>query len=221
MIAVRGLSKTFGSPALLADLALDVAAGELVAIVGESGAGKSTLLNLLAALDRPDGGTIRIDGVEVSALDDDGAARWRRVHAGFVFQAFHLLPYLDVEQNVALPLLLNRVPAGERRERALAALASVGIANLANRTVASLSGGEAQRVAIARAVVHAPRVVLADEPTGNLDEANAQQALAVLRDAVKREGAAGVLVTHSRIAARSADRALLLRGGRLEALVRP
>ena len=221
MIEVRGLSKSFGSAVLMMDLALDVAAGELVAIVGESGAGKSTLLNLLAALDRPDGGTIRIDGVEVSALDDDGAARWRRVRAGFVFQAFHLLPYLDVEQNVALPLLLNRVAAGERRERAHSALASVGIANLASRTVASLSGGEAQRVAIARAVVHAPRVVLADEPTGNLDEANAQQALAVLREAVKREGAAGVLVTHSRIAARSADRALLLTGGRLEALAQP
>ena len=221
MIEVRGLSKTFGSPALLEGLVLDVAAGELVAIVGESGAGKSTLLNLLAALDRPDGGTIRIGGVEVSALDDDCAARWRRVHAGFVFQAFHLLPYLDVEQNVALPLLLNRVAAGERHERARAALASVGIASLASRTVASLSGGEAQRVAIARAVVHTPRVVLADEPTGNLDEANAQQALGVLREAVKREGAAGVLVTHSRIAARSADRALLLRGGRLEALAPP
>jgi putative ABC transport system ATP-binding protein len=218
VIEVRGLSKTFGASALLDGLDLDVAAGELVAIVGESGAGKSTLLNLLAALDRPDGGRIRIDGVEVSALDDDAAARWRRAGAGFVFQAFHLLPYLDVEQNVALPLLLNRVATGERRERSRAALESVGIAALATRSVASLSGGEAQRVAIARAIVHRPRVVLADEPTGNLDEANARQALAVLRDAVKREGAAGVLVTHSRIAAQSADRALLLKGGRLAAL---
>jgi putative ABC transport system ATP-binding protein len=221
MIEVRGLSRTFGSTTLLAALDLDVAAGELVAIVGESGAGKSTLLNLIAALDRPALGSIRVDGTELTALDDDGAARWRRVNAGFVFQAFHLLPYLDVEENVALPLLLNRVPAGERRARARAALESVGIAPLANRTPASLSGGEAQRVAIARAIVHRPRVVLADEPTGNLDEANARVALTVLRDAVKREGAAGVLVTHSRIAASCADRALVLTGGRLAALPDP
>ena len=221
MIEVRGLSRTFGTTALLDALDLDVAAGELVAIVGESGAGKSTLLNLIAALDRPGRGSIRVDGTELTALDDDGAARWRRANAGFVFQAFHLLPYLDVEENVALPLLLNRVPAGERRSRARAALESVGIAPLANRTPASLSGGEAQRVAIARAIVHRPRVVLADEPTGNLDEANARQALAVLREAVKREGAAGVLVTHSRIAALSADRALLLSGGRLASLPIP
>ena len=216
MLVVRELAKTFpGGAPLFEALQLDVAPGELVAILGESGSGKSTLLNLVAGLDRPDRGEIGVSGVTITGLDDDGLARWRRGSVGFVFQAFHLLPYLTVGENVALPLLLAGTPASERRDRAKAALASVGLAERAQRRPASLSGGEAQRVAVARAVVHRPALVLADEPTGNLDEANAALVMQALRDAVKREKAAGLLVTHSLVAAASADRVLRLAGRRL------
>jgi putative ABC transport system ATP-binding protein len=216
MLVVRALAKSFaGGAPLFEALDLDVAAGELVAILGESGSGKSTLLNLVAGLDRPDRGGIGIAGTAITGLDDDRLARWRRAHVGFVFQAFHLLPYLTVEENVALPLLIAGTRADERRERARTALASVGLADFGQRRPASLSGGEAQRVAVARAVVHRPPLVLADEPTGNLDEANAAQAMQALRDAVKRENAAGLLVTHSLVAAASADRVLRLAGRRL------
>jgi len=216
MLAVRGLAKRWpGGAVLFENLDLDVAAGELVAVVGESGAGKSTLLNALAGLDRADAGSIVVAGTEVGRLDDDALARWRRVHVGFVFQQFHLLPYLGVGENVALPLLLNGVAAAERARRAAELLARMGLAGCEGRKPGSLSGGEMQRVAIARAVAHRPRLVLADEPTGNLDEANAGEALALLRDAVKGEGAAGLLVTHSETAAAVADRVLRLAGRRL------
>lgn len=216
MLAVRGLAKRWPGGALLfEDLDLEVAAGEFVAIVGESGAGKSTLLNALAGLDRADSGSIVIDGTQVGTLDEDALARWRRARVGFVFQQFHLLPYLTVGENVALPLLLNGVPSAERAARASALLARMGLAGREDRKPGSLSGGEMQRVAIARAVAHRPRLVLADEPTGNLDEANAGEALALLRDAVKGEGAAGLLVTHSETAAAVADRVLRLSGRRL------
>ncbi|HQY48013.1 MAG TPA: ABC transporter ATP-binding protein, partial [Usitatibacteraceae bacterium] len=194
---------------------LDLAAGELVAILGESGAGKSTLLNIVAGLDRAGAGTVTVSGTAITSLGEDELAMWRRRRVGFVFQAFHLLPYLSVEENVGLPLLLNGVAAGERRERAAAALEAVGMAAHARRKPASLSGGEMQRVAVARAVVHKPALVLADEPTGNLDEANAAATMKALRDAVKREGAAGLLVTHSAVAAAAADRVLRLAGRRL------
>jgi putative ABC transport system ATP-binding protein len=216
MLEVRGLAKSWpGGAPLFEEIDLAIARGELVALLGESGAGKSTFLNVVAGLDRADRGIVRVDGVEVSALGEDERAHWRRRHVGFVFQQFLLLPYLSVEENVALPLLLNAVPHAERRRRAAAALESVGLAGKGARTPASLSGGEMQRVAVARAVVHRPALVLADEPTGNLDEAHAQGALAALRDAVKREGAAGLLVTHSAVAAATADRVVRLAGRRL------
>ena len=216
MLAVRGLAKRWPGGALLFDdLDLEVAPGEFVAIVGESGAGKSTLLNALAGLDRADSGSIVIAGTPVDALDEDALARWRRAHVGFVFQQFHLLPYLTVGENVALPLLLNGVPSAARAARAAQLLARMGLAGREDRKPGTLSGGEMQRVAIARAVAHKPRLVLADEPTGNLDEANAGEALALLRDAVKSEGAAGLLVTHSEMAAAVADRVLRLAGRRL------
>ncbi|MBK8323429.1 MAG: ABC transporter ATP-binding protein [Betaproteobacteria bacterium] len=216
MLAVRGLAKRWPGGALLFDdLDLEVAPGEFVAIVGESGAGKSTLLNALAGLDRADSGSIVIAGTPVDALDEDALARWRRAHVGFVFQQFHLLPYLTVGENVALPLLLNGVPSAARAARAAQLLARMGLAGREDRKPGTLSGGEMQRVAIARAVAHKPRLVLADEPTGNLDEANAGEALALLRDAVKSEGAAGLLVTHSETAAAVADRVLRLAGRRL------
>jgi putative ABC transport system ATP-binding protein len=216
MLTLLGLAKSWpGGAPLFEAIDLAVAPGELVAILGESGAGKSTLLNIVAGLDRADAGTVNVAGTPVSALDDDGLARWRRRHVGFVFQSFHLLPYLTVEENVGLPLLLNGVKSGERRTRASAMLAAVGLQGLGGRKPGSLSGGEMQRVAVARAVVHRPSLVLADEPTGNLDEASAANALAALREAVKREGAAGLLVTHSAVAAKAADRVLRLAGRRL------
>ena len=216
MLQVRGLAKRWpGGVPLFEAVDLDLAPGELVAILGESGAGKSTLLNIVAGLDRAEAGTVTVSGTTITSLGEDELARWRRRRVGFVFQAFHLLPYLSVEENVALPLLLNGVAAVERRERAAAALAAIGMAAHAQRKPASLSGGEMQRVAVARAVVHRPALVLADEPTGNLDEANAAATMQSLRDAVKREGAAGLLVTHSAVAAAAADRVLRLAGRRL------
>ncbi|MCL4690543.1 MAG: ABC transporter ATP-binding protein [Burkholderiales bacterium] len=216
MLQVRGLAKRWpGGVPLFEAVDLDLAPGELVAILGESGAGKSTLLNIVAGLDRAEAGTVTVSGITITSLGEDELARWRRRRVGFVFQAFHLLPYLSVEENVALPLLLNGVAAVERRERAAAALAAIGMAAHAQRKPASLSGGEMQRVAVARAVVHRPALVLADEPTGNLDEANAAATMQSLRDAVKREGAAGLLVTHSAVAAAAADRVLRLAGRRL------
>jgi putative ABC transport system ATP-binding protein len=228
MLQVRGLAKSWpGGAPLFEAVDLDLAPGELVAILGESGAGKSTLLNIIAGLDRPDAGTVTVSdtksvsgyfsvsGTEITALGEDDLARWRRRHVGFVFQAFHLLPYLTVEENVGLPLLLNGVAAAERSTRARAALDAVGMGMHAARKPGSLSGGEMQRVAVARAVAHRPALVLADEPTGNLDEANAAATMQALREAVKREGAAGLLVTHSAVAAASADRVLRLKGRRL------
>ena len=216
MLEVRGLGKSFGPANPLFDAVdLDVARGEWVAIVGESGCGKSTLLNILAGLERPDRGTVRLDGSPLDFGDDDALALWRRRHVGFVFQAFHLLPYLSVRENVALPLALIGVHGTQREDRAQAALQSVGLGALGNRRPGSLSGGEMQRAAIARALVHSPSLVLADEPTGNLDESHAGTALACLGDAVKRAGAAALMVTHSRIAASAADRVLRLAGGTL------
>ena len=218
MLQVRGLAKRF-EPAtpLLESIDLDVAAAEWVAIVGESGSGKSTLLHLVAGLDRPDRGEVRLGGSILDSADDDALALWRRRNVGFVFQAFHLLPYLSVADNVSLPLALLGVAGGERARRAAAALEAVGLSGAAPRRPGSLSGGELQRAAIARALIHDPRLVLADEPTGNLDAANAATVLDCLRDAVKRSGAAAVLVTHSPLAASRADRVLRLAAGKLRA----
>jgi putative ABC transport system ATP-binding protein len=215
MLEVRGLAKGFGAEPLFQSIDLEVPRGQWVAIVGESGSGKSTLLNLIAGLDRPDRGEVRVDGHPLDYSHDDGLALWRRRHVGFVFQAFHLLPYLSVQENVALPLALLGVPAAERYRRARDAIASVGLGNLGERRPGSLSGGEAQRVAIARALVHEPGLVLADEPTGNLDSANAAGVLACLGEAVRRAGAAALMVTHSPVAAAAADRVMTLAGGKL------
>jgi putative ABC transport system ATP-binding protein len=211
MLSLRGVSKSFaGSRAVLRELDFDLAPGEYVAVMGESGVGKSTLLNLIAGLDRPDAGTIVFEGVDLVGLSDAARTRLRRRRLGFVFQAFHVLPYLTVAQNVGLPLLLNGVPAGEAGARVGAMLEAVRLAGRAQSLPHELSGGETQRVAIARALVHAPRLVLADEPTGNLDQENAAQVLALLRERIKSEGSAGILVTHSAAAARTADRVCLL-----------
>jgi len=213
MLSIQGLHKSYGGARprqILRDVSLEVRRGEYLAIVGESGAGKSTLLNLIAGLDLPDTGRIVLDGTEITAADDDARTLLRRSRIGFVFQAFHLLPHLTVAQNVALPLALNGRDAREAGERAAAMLAAVGLERAGTAYPRELSGGELQRVSIARALVHRPLLLLADEPTGNLDRDSAIQVLALLRDQVKRESGAGVLVTHSAVDAASADRILAL-----------
>ena len=206
MLELRDLKKTYGERAVLRGLSHQFQPGEFVAIMGESGVGKSTLLNLIAGLDAPDSGEIIIDGVHMAALDDDAATLLRRERMGFIFQAFHVLPHLTLAQNVALPLLLN----GRSRERASAMLAAVGLGGRDDDFPRQLSGGEMQRVAIARALVHRPALVLADEPTGNLDPDTASTILALLRAEVKASGACAIMVTHSHAAAAQADKTLLL-----------
>lgn len=213
MLSIRGLSKSYGGARpreVLHNLELDVAPREYVCIRGESGVGKSTLLNLIAGLDTPDRGSIRLDGIEVTALDDDARTLLRRERMGFVFQAIHLLPHLTVAQNATLPLSLRGMPAAESAARVADMLEAVGLSAAAGAYPRELSGGEMQRVAIARALVHRPQVVLADEPTGNLDAGTAAQVLALLREQVKRESGAGILVTHSAAAAATTDRILTL-----------
>ena len=212
VVRLENLSKRFSKdrPAIFEGVDLELRRGEYLAIMGESGVGKSTLLNLLAGLDAPDGGRVVLEGVDLSTLDDDATTLLRRRAVGFVFQAFHVLPYLSVEQNVALPLDLLRVAEPERTRRTRDMLSSVGIEALAQRHTKELSGGELQRVAIARALVHRPVLVLADEPTGNLDTRSAAQTLALLRAQVKANAGAGILITHSRAAAETADRIAVL-----------
>ena len=213
MIRLSGVTRSFPGPrprTVLERVTLDVARGELVAILGESGSGKSTLLNVIAGLEAPDAGTVVVAGADLRALDDDALTAFRRTHVGFVFQAFHVLPYLTVAQNVALPLRLAGQDERAAAARVAAMLAAVGLADRATSLPRELSGGELQRVAIARALVHRPQVVLADEPTGNLDPGSADGVIALLRTTLQAEGATGVLVTHSRAAAASADRVLVL-----------
>ncbi len=202
----RQLSKAYGQRSVLQALDFRLEAGEYVAIMGESGVGKSTLLNLVAGLDLPDAGTLLIDGQPVDPKDDEAATQLRRRKLGFVFQAFHLLPHLNLRQNVALPLKLNGLP----EQRATEMLAAVGLAGREQDFPRQLSGGEMQRVAIARALVHRPRLLVADEPTGNLDPDTAGEILQLLRNEIRSSGSAAVIVTHSPAAAASADRVLLL-----------
>jgi len=218
MLSLQEIHKRFGARVLLSGLDLDVADGELIAIVGESGAGKSTLLNLIAGLDSVDAGRIVLAGQDLGELDDEQRTRLRRSHIGFVFQAFHVLPHLTVAQNVLLPLVLLGVQAEQpdvAAARVAAMLAAVDLGHRAQAATSELSGGELQRVALARALVHKPRLVLADEPTGNLDPDSARAALDLLAAAARREGAAGIIVTHSPPATAACDRTLRLAHGRL------
>jgi len=216
MLVVENLSKAYGARSILDHVSLSVAAGEYVAVVGESGAGKSTLLNLIAGLEQPDSGRIAIDGADMTTLDDNARTKLRRTRIGFVFQAFHILPQLTVAQNVEVPLVLAGVDAAERTRRAQQLLEAVGLGSRGASAPAELSGGELQRVALARALVHRPALVLADEPTGNLDPDTANSTLALIAGEIRARGAAGILVTHSSAAAAKCDRVLRLDAAHLQ-----
>ena len=208
LLVVDGLAKRYGEATVFENVHLTVAPGEFVAIVGDSGVGKSTLLNCMAGLDHWDAGRIVHGSTDLGTLDDTGRALWRRAQVGFVFQAFHVLPHLDVAQNVALPLmLLGRDDPARVQEM----LAAVGLDGLAERLPQQLSGGQLQRVALARALVHRPGLLLADEPTGNLDPGTAARVMDLLAAQTREQGASLVLVTHSDTAAARADRVLHLR----------
>ena len=206
-LQVTHLGKRYGSSAVFSNVSFSVAPGEFIAIVGDSGVGKSTLLNCLAGLDDWDSGRITHGDTDLGTLDETQRALWRRAQVGFVFQAFHVLPHLDVAQNVALPLLLLGRPDTARVQQMLDA---VGLGDLGARLPQQLSGGQLQRVALARALVHRPALLLADEPTGNLDPSTAARTMDLLLAQTRQQGAALVLVTHSDSAAARADRVLRL-----------
>ncbi|MBI5615259.1 MAG: ABC transporter ATP-binding protein [Gammaproteobacteria bacterium] len=218
LLQVRALTMRYDAEAgavdVLREIAFDVAAGEFVVLLGRSGSGKSTLLNLLGAMDRPCAGTIRMGDIELTALDEPGRTRFRRRHLGFIFQAYNLIPTLSARENVALPLSLNGLGDGDVE----ALLAELGLAGRGGAYPDQLSGGEQQRVAIARALAHRPRLILADEPTGNLDAQTSAQVLALLAQACRDKGQTLVMATHSEDALRHADRALQLRQGTLHPL---
>jgi putative ABC transport system ATP-binding protein len=225
VLSIRQLSRSFREGErvhqVLSGVDARVDDGETVAVMGRSGSGKSTLLNLISGIDRADGGTVEVDGQDVTAMGEPARTLFRRAHIGFVYQFFNLIPTLDACENVRLVLELNGVRGAQARERSLAALADVGLRDRAHGAVDRLSGGEQQRVAIARALVHEPALLLADEPTGNLDEQTAREVLPFLLSLSRTRGTTLVIVTHDETLARAADRVLELTRGRLHELRMP
>lgn len=215
VLVATGVMKSYGERLVLRGVSLQVRAGERLALTGASGSGKSTLLNCLGGVDRPDSGTIRFKDVFLETLDADGLTEVRRRDIGTIFQFFHLLPTLTAAENVELPLQLNGMAPTERVERVRTLLERVGVAGRATAFPGQLSGGEMQRVAIARALAHKPSVLLADEPTGNLDSRNGAVILELLRELSDETGTALVLVTHSGAAARICHREIHLRDGQI------
>jgi len=222
VIQARDLFKSYPSGnrrlEVLRGLSLEVEKGEMVAVVGESGAGKSTLLHLLGGLDRPDSGSILLEGRELSRLDLVEAAALRNREVGYVFQFHHLLPEFTAEENALLPCLIRREPMAEARRRARALLEELGLSERARHRPAELSGGEQQRLALARALIGRPAVLLADEPTGNLDFRTSETVFGIIREAVSRRGTSTVLVTHSERLARRCDRVCVMEDGVLRGL---
>jgi putative ABC transport system ATP-binding protein len=220
MVSARGLSRSYGSGPTtvhaLSEASLDVAPGEMVALVGRSGAGKTTLLNLLGGLDRPDSGTVQVDGIEVTGLSDQDLSTLRRETVSYVFQSFGLLPALTAAENVGVPLRLRRTPVAEREQRAALLLDLVGLADHALQRPGELSGGQQQRVAIARALAGSPRLLIADEPTGQLDAETGMGVMALLRGIVESEGVTAVVATHDSVLVSLADRVLTIADGRVE-----
>ena len=218
-VAVTGLNKSYqtGTQQLhvLRDVEIEVAAGEMVAIVGASGVGKSTLLHVLGGLDRADAGSIRVNGTELRSLSDPALVEFRNRHVGFVFQFHHLLPEFDALENVEMPMRIARLPLGDARQRALELLGRVGLSERVTHRPGMLSGGEQQRVAVARALVMRPALLLADEPTGDLDETTGDALHALLRDMHAEHGLTSVIATHNPRLAAACDRILRLEHGRL------
>lgn len=220
MVEVRGLTRTYGSaPAVvhaLQDVSFDVGRGELVAVVGRSGSGKTTLLNLVGGLDRPDSGTVRVAGTEVTALDEQGLTGLRRDTISYVFQTFGLIPALTAAENVGVPLRLRRTPVADRERRVALLLELVGLRDHADQRPAELSGGQQQRVGIARALAGSPQLLLADEPTGQLDAETGLSVMALLRAVVESEGVTAVVATHDAVLMSLADRVLTIADGRVD-----
>jgi putative ABC transport system ATP-binding protein len=219
MVVVRGLTRTYGQGPTevhaLRGVDLEVAAGELVAVVGRSGSGKTTLLNMVGGLDRPDAGTVEVDGTEVTGLDDEGLSRLRRDTIAYVFQTFGLMPALTASENAGVPLRLRRAPAAEREERVAMLLDLVGLRDHADQRPAELSGGQQQRVAIARALAGSPRLLVADEPTGQLDADTGLAVMALIRAVVESERVTALVATHDPVMMSLADRVLTIADGRV------
>lgn len=219
MLAVQGITRSFGSGATavraLRDVSFDVARGTMVALVGRSGSGKTTLLNVVGGLDRPDLGTVVVDGTEVTALDEEGLSRLRRDTVSYIFQTFGLIPVLSAAENVGVPLRMTRTPTAEREQRVALLLDLVGLADHAEQRPDELSGGQQQRVAIARALAASPRLLVADEPTGQLDAESGLSVMALLRGVVESEGVTVLVSTHDPVMMTLADRVLRISDGQV------
>ncbi|BAL87529.1 putative ABC transporter ATP-binding protein [Actinoplanes missouriensis 431] len=219
MLRVRNIDRTFGSGATavhaLKDVSFDVEPGTMAALVGRSGSGKTTLLNVIGGLDRPDAGQVHVDGTEVTALDEDGLSLLRREKVSYVFQTFGLIPVLSAAENVGAPLRLARTPAAEREKRVALLLDLVGLGDHAGQRPGELSGGQQQRVAIARALAGSPRLLIADEPTGQLDAETGRSVMALLRGVVESEGVTALVSTHDPVMMALADRVIRINDGRI------